>query len=258
MESWIAPLAANRAEQAWDLLVDRYRRLIFAAIRRYTTDPDDVMDVFARVCEALRDDDFARLRKYAARADERRKFSTWLCAVIHNLAIDWIRHRDGRRRLGAIAGALPPIQRRIFEHVFVQGRSHVETYELLRAGELPALSFADFLKELAATYRGAGAMKRGRLVLELAADLPDSDPSGDDLDPAMLKERSAILQVAMQTLPHDDRAAVQLYIVDGVPAEQVARSLGWQGAKAVYNRVYRALARLREQLQRAGITAGDL
>ena len=43
-------LQRGRSDAAWDLLLDRYRRLIFAAIRHYAQDYDDVMDVFARVC----------------------------------------------------------------------------------------------------------------------------------------------------------------------------------------------------------------
>src|SRR5213080_3162157 len=56
MEGWAAELASGRPDAAWDLFLDRYRRLIFAAIRHYAQDHDDVMDVFARVCEALRED----------------------------------------------------------------------------------------------------------------------------------------------------------------------------------------------------------
>jgi len=258
VESWIAPLAAGRSEAAWDLFIDRYRRLVFAAIRRYTTDPDDVMDVFARVCEALRENDFARLRKYAAQADPTRKFSTWLCAVIHNLTIDWIRQRDGRPRLSAVASALPPLQQRLFEYVFVQQRSHVEAYELLKSRDASALTFSEFLKELSATYRAAGSSKRGRLIQELTATPPEPPAEPTDADPAMLVERHAVLSDVMQALPDEDRVAVQLYVMEGMPADQVARALGLSGAKAVYNRVYRALASLRERLERAGIAAGDL
>ena len=257
METWIAPLASGSHEAAWDLLIDRYRRLIFAAIRRYTKDPDDVMDLFARVCEALREDDFRRLRRYAEQADPRRKFSTWLCAVIYNLAIDWIRHRDGRVRLSATAAALPPTQRRIFEQVFLEGRSHVEAYEALRSRDLPNLSFQDFLKELSATYRAAGSTGRGRLVLELVPELPEPEATSEH-DPAILRERAVVLDEALRSLPDEDRVAVKLYVIDGTPAEQVAQILKYQNAKAVYNRVYRALAALRARLERAGITAGDL
>lgn len=65
-EPWIAPLETGDPERAWDLFIERYRRLIFGAIRRYTTESDDVMDVFARVCEVLRENDFARLRRCVA------------------------------------------------------------------------------------------------------------------------------------------------------------------------------------------------
>ena len=68
-EPWIAPLEAGDPEAAWDLFIERYRRLIFAAIRHYTAEPDEVMDVFAQVCEALREGDFARLRRCAAHVD---------------------------------------------------------------------------------------------------------------------------------------------------------------------------------------------
>jgi DNA-directed RNA polymerase specialized sigma24 family protein len=109
VEAWIKPLNQGDCEAAWALFIERYRRLIFSAIRRSTTDPDDVMDVFARVCEALREDDFARLRRCAATADPERPLSTWLVVVFHNLTIDWLRHRDGRRRLGAFASGLSPL-----------------------------------------------------------------------------------------------------------------------------------------------------
>ena len=69
MEGWLIKLAQGHCDAAWDLLVERYRRLIFATIRHLATDYDDVMDIFAWVCEALRENDLARLRGYAAQKD---------------------------------------------------------------------------------------------------------------------------------------------------------------------------------------------
>ncbi len=69
MEGWAAELVSGRPDAAWDAFVDRYRRLIFAAIRHYAQDYDDVMDV------------------------------TWLVTVVRHLTVDWFRHRDVRRRL---------------------------------------------------------------------------------------------------------------------------------------------------------------
>jgi RNA polymerase sigma factor (sigma-70 family) len=260
VEAWTAPLAAGDPEAAWDLFIERYRRLIFAAIRHYAADSEDVMDVFARVCEALRENDFARLRRCAAKVDPARPFSTWLVVVVHNLTVDWLRHRAGRQRLSALAASMPPLRRRIFEYVFVDQRSHVEAYELLRSRENAQLGFGEFLEELRATYRAATLGRDGRLVSELAVPPPHSlagpDPSEDD--PAVRAEQQEIVAAALTSLPPDDRLAVQLYVMDEMPAEQVARALGYRNAKTVYNRVYRALAAIRARLARAGIQGGDL
>jgi RNA polymerase sigma factor (sigma-70 family) len=206
MEGWAAELQSGRPDAAWDRFLDRYRRLIFAAIRHYAQDYDDVMDVFARVCEALRADDLGRLRTYAAQPDHHARFSTWLVTVVRHLTVDWFRHRDGRRRLSVVAEGLPLLRRRIFEHVFLDQRSHIEAYELIHAREAPALSFKEFLGELSA----------------------------------------------------EDRAAVELYVVEELPAADVARILGLPNAKAVHNRVYRALAAVRARLAHVGIERGDL
>jgi DNA-directed RNA polymerase specialized sigma24 family protein len=52
--------------------------------------------------------------------------------------------------------------------------------------------------------------------------------------------------------------AVQLFVIDELPAKDVARIVGAPNAKAVYNRVYRALAAAREELERAGIRREDV
>lgn len=258
MEPWAGRLVAGDPEAAWDLFVGRYRRLIFAAIRHYTTDHDEVMDVFAQACQALRADDFARLRRYLAQPNHRARFSTWLVTVVRNLTVDWFRHRDGRSRLGVLAVELPPLRRGIFEHVFLRGHSHLETYELLRTTDHPGLSFKEFLTELRATYQAVAAQRRGPLMRECAVPLPPDDEGLPEEDPAERAEHAALLGKALETLPPEERTAVRLYVVEDMPADQVARILGWPNGKAVYNRVYRALAALRDHLNRAGIQAGDL
>jgi hypothetical protein len=51
-EDWAAELERSQVDRARDLFLTRYRRLIIAAIRHYSQDYDDVMDVFAHACEA--------------------------------------------------------------------------------------------------------------------------------------------------------------------------------------------------------------
>jgi len=259
VESWIAPLAAGRPEVAWDLFIARYRRLIFAAIRHYTQDPDDVMDVFAQACEALRADELRRLRRYAEQPDHRAKFSTWLVTVVRHLTIDWFRQRDGRRRLSAVAEGLPALRRSIFEHVFLEQHSHVAAYELIRSTEAPTLSFRQFLSELRATYQTALTGRGGIMLRELGGPPPVLPPENEpaSADAVDASEHREQIERALESLSAEDRVAVELYVVDELPAADVARILGLANPKAVYNRVYRALDALRARLELAGVRRED-
>jgi RNA polymerase sigma factor (sigma-70 family) len=252
MGDWMTELQRGSSDAAWDLFLDRYRRLIFATIRHYAQDYDDVMDVFARVCESLRERDLRRLRTYAEQRDHRASFSTWLVTVVRHLTIDWFRHRDGRHRISALAERLPPLQRSIFEHVFVARRSHVEAYELIRASDSPALSFRQFLAQLRQTYTAVISGRRGRLLAELGPAAPnDSEPEAADIEDE--NEHEELLEEALSTLDAGDRVTLELYVVEGMSAEDVGRVVGLPNAKAVYNHVYRALAALRARLERAGV-----
>ena len=261
MDDWVAELQRDRSDAAWDLFLDRYRRLIFAAIRHYAQDYDDVMDVFARTCEALRADNLRRLRTWVDQPEHRARFSTWLVTVVRHLTVDWFRHRDGRRRLSVVAEGLPPLRRRIFALVFLDQRSHIEAYEVIHAAEAPALSFREFLSELRATYQAVSTGRRGQVLRDLAhisetiENLP-AEPTGPSATDAA--EQSQLMERALEVLAPDDRLIVELYVLEALPAEAVAKIAGLANAKAVYNRAYRALAVLREHLERAGVRREDL
>lgn len=246
-ESWVAELQRSRLDAAWDLFLDRYRKLIFSAIRHYVQDYDDVMDVFARVCEALREDDLRRLRSYLQQPVHHARFSTWLFTVVRHLTVDWFRHRDGRHRLSTVAEDLPPLRRSIFAHVFLHKRSHVETYELMRSAECINLSFGEFLGEVSATYRAVADGRRGRILRELGGPIP---PLPDAVaDTSSVDELREELAVALSSLSTEERVAVELFVVEEMPAAAVAKVVGWANAKAVYNHVSRAIAAMRKRLE---------
>ena len=153
------------------------------------------------------------------------------------------------------------MRRRIFELVFRDQHSHIEAYELIHAAEAPALTFREFLSELRATYHAVSTGRRGQVLRDLAAtpeaieNLP-ADPTGPTA--AGAAEQSELMERALQVLGPDDRLIVELYVLEELPAETVVQVLGLANAKAVYNRAYRALAAVREQLERAGVRREDL
>lgn len=256
-EAWQTRLEAGDSGAAWDLFIDRYRPLILATVRRMLPDPDDRMDAFAHLCEALAADELARLRRFEESAG-RARFSTWLVTVVHNQLVDWLRQRDGRPRRKA-PGGLTPRQQLIFTHVFLEQRSHRETFELVRTGsELP---FSEFLRELAETYRIVEQARPGGVMHYLAAEGADDRAAAytSSVPERRLAagEMRARLAPALAMLPADERVALRLYVIEKLPAADVARVLGWPGAKTVYNRVYRSLMQLRELLDAQGLRPDD-
>jgi RNA polymerase sigma factor (sigma-70 family) len=203
----------------------------------------ETFEAFEQVQGRLLADDLALLRRYQDGAAHRARFSTWLVAVVHNLVIDWVRHRDGRRRVTMPTG-LTPIQQQIYTHVFVEQRSHAESYGLLSARDAQ-LSHSSFLRELAGTYRAAE--RSGRGVARHLGARPAETEDGAAHQPAV--DRGEVLDQVLRALPTEERLALQLYVVEEMPAAEVATVLGWPNAKWVYNRVYRGLQEVRRVLE---------
>ena len=255
MEPWLAKLNAGDSQAAWDLFHERYRRLILATIRRLVTDHDDVMDLFSTVCQGLSANDFARLRRYSDKSSTRASAATWLVAVVRNLTVDWLRQRDGRRRL-TVPSALSPLQQEIYAAVCIGGHSHVEAYEQIRARTGSSLTFPEFLREVRATHLASPCPDKTPLRRPVREPPPDVGLAPPD--PAESADSVRRLASALASQPADVRLAVNLFVIEGMSAADVARLVGWPNAKAVYNRVSRALGHLRIQLEREGVGPGDL
>lgn len=247
MDRWQTLLQTGDADAAWDDFVETYRALVGATIRNLINDPDAVTEAFTDVCSSLAADGMARLRAFDDRSRNTARFSSWLVVVVRNHTIDWLRRQHGRRRVRIPTG-LNQVEAEIFELIFVQDASHSEAFERLRSGAYPQLSFAAFLKHLRIVYRTRdGRSTQPRRHLWLAQSPVDESPMIDELIEAA--ELNARVRQAIESLPATEALAVQMFIVDDVPASEVARVVGWPNAKTVYNHVYRALARLREQLE---------
>lgn len=255
VEQWIARLNAGESQASWDLFHNRYRRLILATIRRLIPDHDDVMDLFSSVCQVLVADDFARLRRYAEQSSSRDSAATWLVVVVRNLTIDFLRQRDGRRRLSMPPG-LSPFQLEIYSEVCVEKRSYIEAYEQIRSRSTALMGFTDFLREVRTTHHLAPCPDQAPRRRPVREVLP-ADAVTIDREPADADSWKR-LATALASQPPDVRLAVELFVIDDLPAADVARLVGWPNAKAVYNRVARALASMRAKFEAQGLGPDDL
>lgn len=149
-------------DAAWAAFVATHSRLLLHTARSLNHDYDAAMDGYTYVLEALRSDNYRRLRAYAA--DGRGKFSTWLVVVVRRLCLDFHRKRYGRaREVGPDSREMRAVRRRLVDLI----RDDVDPADVSRARSDPAM-------ELQSSERGAamdaaiGALPaRDRLLLTL-------------------------------------------------------------------------------------------
>lgn len=104
---------ASQQDRAWTAFLDSYSRLILYVARQIPRDHDAVMDRYTFVLERLREQNFRRLRRFAA--DGRGKFTTWLVVVVRRLCLDHDRLQHGRAP--GPDGPDPAVPRRLIELV---------------------------------------------------------------------------------------------------------------------------------------------
>ena len=97
-------------EDAWARFLVGHSDVVLFVARRMGGGHDEVMDRYAWVLEALRRDDFRRLRGYDGRGPG--PFTTWLIVVARRLCLDRHRARYGRPQGEAPGGEAASAERR--------------------------------------------------------------------------------------------------------------------------------------------------
>jgi RNA polymerase sigma factor (sigma-70 family) len=266
----------EHASAAWPQFLEHYSRFILTCIRRYTADDDERMDIYVHVCERLAADDCRRLRQFRGHGRQGKcKFTTWLAAVVYNLARDWIRTSRGRRRLFRSVRELSRTDRLVFRYYFWEGYSRDQIAMLLRSRGRRSCDVADVGQRLASIERKLSRDHRWRLVTSLLRsagplsldqphavvgdgpplEIPDVQEGG--VARLHRAEARAVLRGLLDGLPAEERAAVKLRFERGLTAREVAVVLGIRNYKRVYEIQGRALAKLEEGLSRQGFELSD-
>jgi len=88
----LARQAADGSREAFDILVRRYLRVVYALARRYTGTHEDADDVAQET--------FVQLWRSLGRYDPDRPFRPWLSRIAANMALKHLRGRRSRREVG--------------------------------------------------------------------------------------------------------------------------------------------------------------
>jgi RNA polymerase sigma factor (sigma-70 family) len=257
ISSILSAFSSAERQSAWCAFLDRYSSLIYHVVRSFDRDPDRSGNCFLFICEQLSAHDFRRLRKFdlAGRA----RFSTWLCAVVRNLCLDWHRKEHGRQRVFGSVARRSTMDQLLFELVFRRGLSAEEAREeLSRRGV--ELSFAALEEKICDIRRCLSSrqlwlLSSGKAMLDSIEGEEDgtysvelADPSPDPESLLALRDTHRHVSAALASLTDSDRLLIRLRYQEGLTLQQVARLVGLKDAQTADRRLRDIIDHLRQAL----------
>jgi len=248
-----------RVLEARELLTDNLgiiERAIRFAAHRHRLDPIDAEELAAVVKLRLVENDYAVLRAY----EQRSSFRTYISIVVQRMALDYRIHEWGKWHASAEAKRLGALALELEEIVLRDGRTIDEALVLLRSKHDGITR--ESLQELAAKLP-TRAPRRRTIPLDDAAPESLSRPADAD-HPILTDERrrasqqlSTMMSAALARFAEEDQLILQLRFEQGMSVAQIARALALD-QKLTYRRIERNMREIRRELERAGITSGDV
>jgi RNA polymerase sigma factor for flagellar operon FliA len=230
---------------------DTVERAIASICRRHRLSPTDGEEFAAGVRLYLIDDDYAPLRRFQGRSS----LYTYLLAVVAHRFRDWRNAHWGKWRSSAEAKRQGPVAVLLERLLVRDGLSFDEAVETLRTNyqvpETPA--------ELADRAARFPVRPPRRYITD--DELEESPALDTRSDAAVRNEEAsraarqarALLVSALHQLSAQDRIVLAMRFEDDLSIADIARAMHLN-QKELYRRMARLLRRLRETLERRGLT----
>lgn len=257
IESMFSSLSSHERDAAWCAFLERYSNLVYHVVRTFDRDPDRSGNCYLFICEQLSANDFRRLLKFDLCG--RASFSTWLCAVVRNLCLDWHRKEHGRHRIFGSVARRSATDQLLFELVFRQGLSVEESREALSRRGVD-LSFAEVEEKVCDLRRCLNSRQlwllcSDKTLLDPIDGEEDGTPAVEPADPALNPEALAALRethhhvsAALTSLNDSDRLLIRLRYREGLTLQQVARLVGLKDAQTADRRLREIIDHIRQTL----------
>jgi RNA polymerase sigma factor (sigma-70 family) len=249
---------------AWNQFVTRYAGLLWAVIRRYlpVREREEAHTIFASMLSGLYRQKFAT---YEGRAS----LSTWLTLVARAEAVDYLRHRFGRKSLPRGLSKLDETEREVFRWYYIEGLGFREVLRQLLARDaswsshrlvsclqrieerVDDRSLRRIAYDLHAQSTGASS---GRLLAYLDHVREEFKLyEGAHRPEYYLMEREARramdrLRELIEQLPADDRQVYTLRFERGWSAQRIAEELGLADRRLAYTLIDRLKRVIRRKL----------
>jgi RNA polymerase sigma factor (sigma-70 family) len=248
----------------WHALVDRYAGLIYSVIRRqlYAEDEDEIRTVFTDVLDALY---HGKLLEYEGRSE----LSTWLIVISRGKALDYLRKRDGRRKLPLAHDQLTPIEQEIFRLHHVEGLGfEAIILTLASAGQrvsaddvanavirIDSLMDHNYLKRLEYDARAPMmGVVSGRLLsflgnMQIQYERPRTDTPDQLLERKELEAMAERVRSLLAEMTSEEQEVMRLRFDEGWTAQRISDELGLGGQRRVYTVIDRVARTIRKLLR---------
>ncbi len=249
-------------ESGYSSLLDQYTPIILRMIRRFLTDPDEVMETYTSICERLRNKNFQALRRFRINSE----LTPWLSVVVANACRDRFRKNRVSSVPNSIINRLDEREKLIFKYYYQEHMKHQEIAETLHGQYGLPCSTTDVAKAIHKIDEMLSVNKRWHLLAALRANrpalsledlamagmsLPDKGKRADDDDMGDGAGRVSDLNLAISGLDAEDQLLILLRFEHGMRANQIAKVMQFENPKYVYTRLRTIINRLRRDMTSA-------
>ena len=246
-------------EAAYLELLERYTPVLLRMIRTFMKDVDEMMEVYAGICERLCADQYQALRRFRSDGE----LVPWLSVVVANACRDRFRKTRVQSVPQSVISQLDECERLVFKYHYQEHLPHEDIAEVISRRHRVPYTALEVVRAIAKINDLLSTRKRWLLLAALSANrsflsLDEMQEKGfqlsikDDFDAfdETMHHRARVeqLNAALQDLDANDQLLLLLRFEHNRSAPQIAKIMGFDNHKYVYTRLRTIIGRLRKSM----------
>lgn len=247
-------------EAAYIELLERYTPVLLRMIRCFMKDVDEVMEVYASICERLCANHYQALRRFESEGE----LTPWLSVVVANACRDRFRKRRVASVPKSIISQLDEREKLVFKYHYQERLPHEDIAEIISRRHRVPFTALEVVAAISKISELLSTRKRWLLLAALSANRPflsieDMRESGFqpsveiDFDAFDEAEQQRVqvekLGEAIEKLDPEDRLLLLLRFEHNQSAPQIAKIMHFNSHKHVYTRIRTIANRLRRFME---------